>query len=113
MPNKKWLVALPAAAVIAAILYLHSSDFTEIVHVLSGPDAQCLAVYADILPEDARLKSAVLDGATLQVRYQHAGGEGSVTCDLAEGGELDITATHNRKVDVMWGHPEIRPRFKG
>lgn len=111
MLNKTWLSLIPAAAVIGGIIYMHADEIEVMALTLSGPDARCLDLYHDILPEDTTLTSSVLNGSTLRVYYGHAAGEGSVVCDLVDG-ELDDMATLNRKIDVLWDNPEIKPRFE-
>ncbi len=104
MSRPKWLIFIPVAIIAGIATY---TTRTPVSSVDAG--VECFGLYHDILPQDAMITTSVLDGPELRVHYRHASGEDSVICDLVDG-ELDTTATLNRKIDIMWDNPEIRPR---
>ncbi len=107
MSQQKWPVILLAAALIGGAIY---SSRPPVSAVNLG--LECLHIYRDILPKDAALTTAIIDGRTLHTNYRHTAGDGSVVCDLGDAGELDFDTTMNRKMDIMWADPTIVPRVE-
>lgn len=68
---------------------------------------QCVGIYADELPMDARVRHIRQDGPNLVVYVDHLDWQGEFRCVLYRDGSLDEIETVNRRIEVLWSEPPM------
>jgi len=102
MQHRRWVVLIPIALPLAAAIYGNSARYPT-----KAVAQQCVEIYAEGLPKDARIGHVRQDGRGLVVHVRHLDWTGEIRCLLYRDGSLDDVGTLNRKIEIVWIEPPM------
>jgi len=104
MHSRQWVILIAVAFFLAAAFGESPERYPR--ETLAQ---QCIRIYADDLPDDARIRHVNKDEGNLVVYIHHLDWTGEIRCVLYRNGSLDDVGTLNRKIDVLWSEPPMPP----